>query len=107
MDHDYDETENVDLYQIHVGGNPVMTVGVSESGLIFIRGDLHPLGSSTALLKAAVEHVPYIAVTAVEVLFPAEWLRAECAHDADRLRIIWNIESMARSGFSQGSGVRA
>jgi hypothetical protein len=83
-----------------------MTVGVArESGTLYLRGDLHPLGSATALLTAAARHVPYIAVSAVEVLYPSDWLRGECMGDLDRMRIITNLENYARSGFSNGSRV--
>jgi hypothetical protein len=106
--YDQDESEeDVDLTEVRAGPlAPAMTVGVSASGVVFIKGDIHPLGSATALLTAAAQHVPYIAVSAVEVLYPADWLRGECLGDPDRLRIIDNIESFARSGFSQGAKTR-
>lgn len=105
MNFDQDESEEeVDLFEVRAGPiAPAMTVGVSQSGVVFIRGDLHPLGSATALLTAAAQHVPYIAVSAVEVLYPSDWLRSECMGDMDRMRVISNIESHARSGFSNGS----
>lgn len=99
-------TEDVDLTSVQVGGSPAMTIGVSESGVVYIRGDLHPLGSASALLTAAAHRVPYIALSAVEVLYPADWLRSECLGDRDRERVIDNIVSLARSGFSQGARMR-
>jgi hypothetical protein len=98
-----DSTEDVELTEVKVGDAPAMTIGVSASGLIFIRGDIHPLGSATALLTAAARGVPYIALSAVEVLYPSNWLRGECMGDLDRMRIITNIENYARSGFSEGA----
>lgn len=98
--------EDVDLFTVNAGSAVAMTVGVArDSGTVYVRGDLHPLGSATALLTAAAQHVPYIAVSAVEVLYPSEWLRAECMGDLDRMRVITNIENFARSGFSQGARV--
>jgi hypothetical protein len=83
---------------IKVGDNTVSWAGVAkDSGLVYLQGDLHPDGSSIALMKAAKEHVPYVPVSAVQVLFPADWLRGECLGDADRLRIIGNLESFVRS----------
>ncbi len=103
-DYDTDNTEDVDLHEVRVGGAPAMTVGIApKSGAVYLRGDLHPLGSASALLAAARHGVPYIALSAVEVLYPSDWLKGECLHDADRLRVIANIENYARSGFSQGS----
>jgi hypothetical protein len=104
--YDQDEsTEDVELTEVKVGDFPAMTIGVSASGQVYIRGDLHPLGSATALLTAAAQHVGYIALSAVEVLYPADWLRGECMHDRDRVRVIDNIVNLARSGFSNGSRV--
>lgn len=107
---DYETTESeeeVTLTGIQVGGGPAMTIGVGDkTGDIYCRGDLHPLGSASALLTAAAQHIPYIALSAVEVLYPLDWLKGECAHDIDRLRVLANLESFVRSGFSQGAGVR-
>jgi hypothetical protein len=64
--------------------------------MVYVSGEIHPLGAATSLIKAAKEHVPYIAVSAVEVLYPADWLRGECLHDPDRLRIINNLERFTR-----------
>lgn len=106
----YDQTEaeeDVDLTEVRAGDAPAMTIGVgAQTGDIFVRGDLHPLGSATALLTAAAQHIPYIALSAVEVLFPLDWLKGECLHDVDRLRVLVNIESFVRNGFSQGAKVR-
>jgi hypothetical protein len=105
---DSDESEDVTLTEVLADGIPSMTVGVGdETGLIYVKGDIHPLGSASALLTAAAQHVPYIALTAVNVLFPLDWLKGECAHDADRMRVLFNLERHVRSGFSQGSEVRS
>lgn len=80
------------------GIQPGLHAGISESGDVYLPGDIHPLGSASALLTAARMHVPYVAVSAVQVLFPAEWLRAECLHDMDRQRVITNMENLVRSG---------
>lgn len=96
-DYDYDETEDVDLVEIRMGDNRVGHAGIAKaSGMVYVSGEIHPLGAATALIKAAKEHVPYIAVSAVEVLYPADWLRGECLHDPDRLRIINNLERFTR-----------
>ncbi len=91
-----DDDEDVSLIEIQVKGQKVATAGVSESGVVYLRGDVHPLGSASALLTAAVHQVPYIEVSAVEVLYPADWLKAECLHDQDRMRIISNAEAFVR-----------
>jgi hypothetical protein len=104
---DTDDHEDLDLHEVRVGDQPAMMIGVAQpSGLIYVRGDLHPLGSASALLTAAKQQVPYVALSAVEVLFPLEWLRGECIHDRDRQRVLANIESFVRNGFSQGARVR-
>lgn len=95
-----DEDEDVSLIEIQIKGQKVATAGVSASGQVFLRGDIHPLGSSTALMTAAVQQVPYIEVSAVEVLYPADWLRAECMGNMDRIRIINNTEAFVRGQVS-------
>ncbi|MFN9473760.1 hypothetical protein [Acidovorax sp.] len=98
MDIEYgSEEENLHLIELQApGGVAPLQAGVTASGMVYLRGDLHPLGSATALIKAACEHVPYAAVSAVSVLFPADWLRGECLHDADRLRVIAAMERVVR-----------
>lgn len=95
-----DDDEDVSLIEIQVKGQKVATAGVSESGVVYLRGDVHPLGSMYALPTAAMQQVPYIEVSAVEVLFPADWLRAECMGNMDRIRIINNAEAFVRGHVS-------
>ncbi len=95
MTMEVEETEDLTIIEINGGPAPVYA-GVTGSGEVYLRGDIHPLGSASALLAAAAQHVPYVAITAVQVLFPADWLRGECLHDMDRLRIIGNLEQMVR-----------
>lgn len=99
---DVEDEEELDLHEVRVSDMPMTWVGVSKSGYVYLLGDIHPLGSATALIKAAKEHVPYVAVSAVRVLYPADWLRGECLHDPDRLRIIGNLERIARGGNYKG-----
>lgn len=97
-DHDVEDAEEVDLMELQVGGQAVGWVGVSRpEGHVYLSGDIHPYGSASAMLVAKLQNVPYIAVSAVRVLFPSEWLAAECLGDEDRLRIIRNLVSEARS----------
>ena len=95
---DVEEYEDMDLIEVRAGEHQVVgTVGISASGTVYVAGDLHPLGSATALIRAAQDGVPYVAVSAVEVLYPAEWLRGECLHDGDRQRVIAGLERVART----------
>jgi hypothetical protein len=97
-DFDTDEADDLDLMQICIPGQEVSWAGITRpDGHVYLQGDIHCLGSATALIKAAKEHVPYVAVSAVQVLFPAEWLAAECIHDTDRLRVIANLCAFVRS----------
>lgn len=97
-----EDSEDLDLISIQLSditrrnGVEVQTAGISASGLVYLRGDIHPMGSYPAMARAAAQQVPYVAVSAVEVLFPAEWLRAECLHDLDRLRVIGEAEALVR-----------
>lgn len=96
-DYGVEEAEEIDLMELQVAGQRVCWVGVTRpSGEVYIPGDVHPLGSYKAMQLARVMKVPYVPVSAVYVLFPAEWLRAECLHDPDRLRIIANMVADAR-----------
>lgn len=93
-----EDSEDLFLIGVHVAGyGEAQTAGISASGDVFLRGDIHPLGSYKALALAQVMHIPYVAVSAVEVLYPADWLRAECLADADRLRAIEEAEAFVRS----------
>ena len=95
--HDVDETEDLDLMEIKIGENRVSWAGITRpGGDIYLQGDVHPDGSAIALIKAAKLHIPYVAVSAVQVLFPAEWLAAECLADNDRLRVIANLCKFVR-----------
>ena len=97
-EHGVDDSDDLDLMEIRIGENIVAWAGITQpDGLVYLEGNTHPLGAATALIKAAKEHVPYVAVSAVRVLFPAEWLRAECLHDRDRLRVIDNLERFVRA----------
>lgn len=93
---DTDEDEDVSLIEIQIKGHKVASAGVSASGQVFLNGEIHPHGSASALLTAAIHKVPYIEVSAVEVLYPADWLRAECLGNVDRQRIIDNAEAFVR-----------
>ena len=95
MTMEVEETEDLNIIEINGGPAPVYA-GVTTSGDVYLRGDIHPLGSASALIAAAAQHVPYVAISAVQVLFPADWLRGECLHDMDRLRIIGNMEQIVR-----------
>ncbi len=95
-----EDDEDVSLIEIQVKGQKVATAGVSASGQVFLQGDIHPHGSASALVTAAVSQVPYIEVSAVEVLFPADWLRSECMGNMDRIRIINNAEAFVRGQVS-------
>lgn len=99
MSEDYgvDESEDCDVMEIKIGENKVGLAGFARgSGTIYLGGDLHPLGSFAALMRAAQQHVPYMSTSAVNALFPSDWLRAECMADADRLRVIGNLEAFVR-----------
>ena len=100
MDYDVDETEGLNLMEFQVNGQGVQWAGVSDSGTVYLQGDIHPLGSQSALFKAYNEQIPYIAVSAVRVLFPADWLAGECLGDMDRQRIIQKACALARNGGS-------
>lgn len=94
-----EESEEIIILAIKGAGiQPGLHAGISESGDVYLPGDIHPLGSASALLTAARHHVPYVAVSAVQVLYPSDWLRAECMHDMDRLRVIGNMEELVRKG---------
>lgn len=95
-----DDDEDVSLIEIQVKGQKVATAGVSASGTVFLNGEIHPMGSASALVTAAVHQVPYIEVSAVEVLYPADWLRAECLAHPDLIRIINNAEAFVRGRVS-------
>lgn len=97
MDFDVDEAEDVDLMQIKIGENKVTEAGIARaSGIVYLNGDIHPKGAFASLMLACKQHIPYVYTSAVSALFPSDWLRAECLHDADRLRVISNLENFIR-----------
>ena len=87
--------EDVYLFEIQHEGAEVGLAGVSDSGVVYLSGDLHVNGRFAALLAAPKAQVSYIATPSGEVLFPAEWLRCQCLHDVDRLHVIDNLSSFA------------
>ncbi len=92
-----DETEDVDVIEIQMGGSKVGLAGFARaSGTVYLNGDIHPHGAFGALMAAAKQDVPYMYTSAVNALFPSEWLSAECLHDVDRLRVIGNLETFIR-----------
>lgn len=93
---DVELTEDLLLIEVMAGGVKAQSAGVTADGHVFLAGDIHPLGSFSAMMRASQQDVPYVAVSAVEVLFPADWLAGECLADLDRLRIIANAEAFAR-----------
>lgn len=99
MSEDYgvDEAEDLDLMELRVAGQQIGWAGITRpGGEVYLSGDLHPYGSFKAMKLAQFAKVPYVAVSAVRVLFPADWLRAECLGDADRLRVIDNAAAFVR-----------
>lgn len=83
--------------ELQVAGRAFGWAGIARgSGLVYLSGDLHPYGSFKAMKLAQVANVPYVAVSAVRVLFPAEWLRAECMADPERVRVIDNAAAFVR-----------
>lgn len=97
-DYGVEETEGVEIHELKLAatGEKVGAVGITDDGHVYLNGDFHPQGSFTALLNARLANVPYVPLSAVYVLFPAEWLIAECLHDADRIRAIHEAVRVAR-----------
>lgn len=94
-----DGMEEVDVVNVMIGENKVGTAGICrESGTVYLGGDLHPLGSFAAIMKAYKEDIPYISTGAVNAMFPSDWLRGECLADPERLRVIGNLEKFLRTG---------
>lgn len=95
-----DGTEDIQWFDLGMGRE----VAVAEqSGTVYVSGELHPVGAYSALLLAAKDDVPYASRGAVSAYFPVDWIRGACLHDPDRLRILDNLERIARSA---DSGVR-
>ena len=97
-DFEVDESEEVvQMFELRVGDMPAALVGIGlQTKDVYVSGDLHPVGAFSALMLAAKEHVPYISTSAVNALFPIDWIRGACLHDMDRLRILENLERIAR-----------
>jgi hypothetical protein len=90
--------EEINLIQILVDGAPVGMAGVgAHAGEIYLQGDLHAEGEWLALISAAKQCVQFVPIPGGQVLFPADWLRSACQHDADRLRVIDNLVKFVSS----------
>lgn len=97
FDIDNEDTEEVDILELRVSDMPVGLAGIArKSGTVYLNSEIHPLGGFAALMIAAKANVPYISTSAVNALFPSDWLKAECLHDPDRLRLIDNAEAFVR-----------
>ena len=96
-DYGVEDAEDLDLRAYVVDGKEIGWYGVgAETGLIYVGGDAHPRGSANAMVEAVMADVPYVPVSAVQVLFPLEWIRGECLADPDRLRMLNGMERYAR-----------
>lgn len=98
MEYEVDESEEtVDILEIRMAGYPVGVTAIArESGTVYLSGEVHPAGAFACLMLAAKEHVPYVSTSAVNALFPADWIAAACLHDMDRLRVIANLIKFTR-----------
>lgn len=93
-----EDGEDLDLMDVQVAGKSVSLAGITRRGReVYLDGEIHILGGTIALIKAVKENVPYVAASTASTLFPAAWLKAECEQDADRLRIINNLERFVRT----------
>ena len=51
---DTDEDEDVSLIEIRADGRKVDTAGVSASGVVFLRGDIHHIESKKRMMTVTV-----------------------------------------------------
>lgn len=91
-----DYGDAVDLLEIQNSGVKVCLAGRSAAGSVYLQGDI--VGSPAAvLIKAVGEGVPYLLVGGDQILFSGNWIRSQCLHDVDRLRVIDNLSAIVLS----------
>lgn len=70
---------------------------VDARGQIFLSADLHPGGAPDAMDGATEHGIPWIAKSAVEAYFPAEWLIGEAMGDPVRSSVIPAVVAAIRN----------
>lgn len=91
-----EEVADVDLFELDGPTGPI-PYGIDKRGTIFLSSDLHPGGANEAMARAAEQGIPWVMQSAVQVLFPAEWLAAEALGEPVRSSIIPSLVAVIRS----------
>lgn len=82
-----EEVGEAEFFELQGPTGPV-PYAVDSRGYIFLSADLHPGGAMGAMTRATEAGIPWIAKSAVEAFFPAEWLVGEAMGEPVRSSII-------------------
>lgn len=78
---------DADFFELQGPTGPV-PYAIDARGQIYLSADLHPGGAMGAMERATLGGVPWIAKSAVEAFFPADWLVGEALGEPVRSSII-------------------
>lgn len=76
-----------DFFELQGPTGPV-PYAIDVRNQVYLSADLHPGGAPDAMSRATEAGIPWIAKSAVEAFFPAEWLVAEAMGEPVRSSII-------------------
>lgn len=82
-----EDVGDADFFELQGPTGPV-PYAVDNHGFIFLSADLHPGGAMGAMENATRDGIPWIAKSAVEAFFPAEWLIGQAMGEPIRSSII-------------------
>lgn len=91
-----EDVGEADLFELQGPSGPV-PYAVDSRGYIYLSADLHPGGASGAMNRATEQGIPWIALSAVQAFFPAEWLMGEAMGEPVRSSIIPAVVAAIRS----------
>lgn len=91
-----EEVGEAEFFELQGPTGPV-PYAVDARGLIFLSADLHPGGAAGAMERATLAGIPWIAKSAVEAFFPAEWLMGEAMGEPVRSSVIPALVAAVRS----------
>lgn len=91
-----EDVGDAEFFELQGPTGPV-PYAIDSHNQIYLSADLHPGGAMGAMGRATEAGIPWIAKSAVEAFFPAEWLVGEAMGEPIRSSIIPALVAAIRS----------
>lgn len=78
---------DADFFELQGPTGPV-PYAIDARNQVYLSADLHPGGAAGAMERSVAQGIPWIARSAVEAFFPAEWLMGEAMGEPVRSAVI-------------------